>query len=69
MSDDSDPPQIPIVCPACGTRSRVPFPEVEATVDRHNEGVHDGEEIAAVDPDVFDRLADYVAADIGLLEK
>jgi hypothetical protein len=47
----------------------VPFPDVEETVERHNEGVHDGEQVAAVDPDVFDQLADYVAADLGLLEE
>jgi hypothetical protein len=69
MSDDPDPPEIPIVCPACETRTRVPFPEVEAMVARHNEGVHDGESVAAVDPDVFDQLADYVAADLGLLDE
>jgi hypothetical protein len=69
MSEEPDPPEIPIVCPACDTRTRVPFPDVEETVERHNAGVHDGEEIAAVDPDVFDQLADYVAADLGLLEE
>jgi len=68
MSEGSDPPEIPVVCPACGTRTRVPFPDVEETVDRHNEEIHDGETIAAVDPDVFDELADYVAADLGLLD-
>ena len=69
MSDGSDPPEIPVVCPVCGTRTRVPFPEVKETVARHNEGVHDGEDVAAVDPDVFDQLADYVAADLGLLDQ
>ncbi|MFT4910327.1 MAG: hypothetical protein ACI9TI_001497, partial [Natronomonas sp.] len=29
MSDDSDLPEIPIVCPECGTRSRIPFSDVE----------------------------------------
>lgn len=69
MSEDLDSPVIPVVCPVCDTRTRVPFPEVEGTVARHNEDIHDGEEVAAVDPDVFDQLADYVAADLGLLEE
>jgi hypothetical protein len=73
MSDESepesDPPEIPVVCPECDTRTYVPFPEVEETVARHNDGVHDGEAVAAVDPDVFDQLADYVASDLGLLEE
>lgn len=68
MSDDSEPPSIPVVCPECGTRTSVPFPDVEATIERHNGQRHDGEQIAAVDPDVFDQLAEYVAADLGLLE-
>lgn len=69
MSDDTDPPAIPVVCPECGTRTSVPFPDVETTVERHNEELHGGETVAAVDPDVFDRLADYVAADLGLLDE
>lgn len=69
MSEEPDSPEIPIVCPECDTRTRVPFPDVEETVKRHNAGVHDGEQIAAVDPDVFDQLADYVASDLGLLEE
>jgi hypothetical protein len=68
MSEE-DPPEIPIVCPECGTRSRVPFPEVEATVEGHNERLHGGEAVATVDPDVFEHLADHVAADLGLLEE
>lgn len=67
-NSDEDVPEIPIVCSECGTRSYVPFPEVEETVGRHNENVHDGEAIAQVDPDVMDELADKLARDIGLLE-
>ena len=73
MSDESEsesePPEIPVVCPECTTRTYVPFPDVEETIARHNEGVHGGESVAAVDPDVFDQLADYVAEDLGLLEE
>ena len=71
MSSDSDEevPEIPIVCSECGTRSYVPFPDVEETVARHNEDLHDGEPIAQVDPDVMDELADRVGRDLGLLEE
>lgn len=67
MTDD-DPPEIPIVCPKCGTDSRIPFPDVEKAIENHNERLHDGEVVASVDPDVFDHLADHVAADLGLLD-
>ena len=69
MADASDPPEIPITCPECDTRGHVPFPEVEMTLEEHNERLHDGEQIAAVDPAVFDHLADQLATDLGLLEE
>lgn len=68
MSTESDPPEIPIVCSECGTRTEIPFPEVEEAVARHNERLHDGEPVAEVDPAVLEELADFVAADLGLLE-
>ena len=68
MSDD-ELPEIPIVCPECGTGSRIPFSDVEDAIESHNERLHDGEAVASVDPDVFDHLADRVAADLGLLEE
>jgi len=46
---------------------KVPFPDVEAAVSRHNEQLHDGEAVASVDPDVLDQLADFVAEDLDLL--
>lgn len=68
MTDaDEDVPDIPVVCQDCNTRTKVPFPEVEDAVARHNEQLHDGEAVAAVDPDVLDQLADFVAEDLGLL--
>ncbi|MEF8856591.1 MAG: hypothetical protein V5A16_04130 [Haloplanus sp.] len=67
MTSDDDP-TVPIVCPACETTTRVPLADVADAVERHNEGVHDGEEVAAVDPAVADRLADLVAEDMGLLD-
>jgi hypothetical protein len=71
MSHDTDDevPEIPIVCSECGTRTHIPFPDVEDAVARHNENIHDGESIAQVDPDVMDQLADMVAQDLGLLEE
>lgn len=67
MTSDDDP-TVPIVCPACDTTTRVPLPEVPNAVDRHNDSVHDGEEVAAIDPAIKDRLADLVAEDMGLLD-
>lgn len=68
MAEDDDVPDIPVVCTDCDTRTKVPFDEVEAAVDRHNEQLHDGESMAQVDPDVMELLADRVAEDLGLLE-
>lgn len=67
MPDDDDP-RVPIVCPECETTSRVPLPSVAEAVARHNENQHDGQEVATVDPDVADRLADLVADELGLLD-
>lgn len=66
MSDDQ--PTVPVVCPDCDTTSRVPLPDVADAVERHNDQLHDGESVAAVDPAVADRLADLVAEDLGLLD-
>ena len=66
-ADEADVPDIPVVCPDCDTRTKVPFPDVEAAVARHNEQLHDGEAVAAVDPDVLEELAEFVAEDLGLL--
>jgi len=68
MTADEELPEIPVVCEACGTRSRVPFDEVEGMVERHNEQRHDGESVAQVDPDVLDALTDQLGKDMGLLE-
>ena len=65
---DEDDPRVPIICPACETTSRVPLTDVADAVDRHNEQLHDGEDIAAVDPDIAEQIADLAASDLGLLE-
>jgi len=67
MSDDSGAPEVPISCPECGSESRVPLPEVGAVLERHNDQRHGGEEIARVDPEIAEHLADMVAEDLGLL--
>ena len=67
MSEDD--PSVPIVCAECNTETRVPLSELADTLSRHNENAHDGEEIAEVDPVLKDRLADLVAADLGLLDE
>jgi hypothetical protein len=63
---DSDPAgtDVPIVCEDCGTRTRVPLDDLAATLEKHNEQLHDGEEVATVDPDLADHLLDLVAADL-----
>mgnify|MGYP000394295868 CR=1 FL=1 len=68
MSDDTDEPTVPIVCEACGTRSRVPLEDLRESLDTHNQHRHDGEAVAQVDPVLADELADQVAADLGLYE-
>jgi len=68
MSEDTDEPTVPIVCEACGTRSRVALDDLRASLDNHNDHRHDGEEVAQVDPALSDALADQVAADLGLYD-
>lgn len=68
MSENDDEPTVPIDCPECGTTTRVLLEDVADTVERHNEQLHDGEEVARVDPQITDRLADLVADDLGLLD-
>jgi len=62
-----DTPEVPVVCPECDTETRIALSDVADSVERHNEHFHDGEEIARVDPDLVDQLADIVAEDLGLL--
>ena len=66
MSDD---PDVPIVCTACETTSRVPLADVADAIERHNDRFHDGEAVAEVDPDLKDVLADLIAEDLGLFEE
>lgn len=68
MSDEGDAATVPVICEACETTSRVPMEDVADVVARHNDGLHDGEDRAQVDPEVVDHLTDLVAEDLGLLE-
>jgi len=66
--DDDGPPQVPIVCTECGTETRIPLPEVADTLERHNDQLHGGDEVAQVDPALRDQLTDLVVEDLGLLD-
>jgi hypothetical protein len=68
-SDTDDAPDVPIVCSECGTTTRVPLSELEATLARHNDRRHGGDSIAEVDPELADTLADLVAEDLQLLDE
>ena len=66
MADEE--PTVPIVCTECETETRVPLDDLADALDRHNEGKHDGEPHAEVDPALKDQLADLVAEDLGIFE-
>ncbi|WP_226038915.1 hypothetical protein [Natrinema sp. DC36] len=65
---DEETPRVPVVCPDCDTTSRVPLSKLADAIDRHNEQLHDGDDVAAVDPDIADQIANLAATDLGLLE-
>jgi len=66
MADETDP-TVPVVCSECGTETAVAIDEVAEAVERHNDGLHDGEQVARVDPALADQVRDLVAEDLGLL--
>jgi hypothetical protein len=61
---ETDDVDVPVVCPECGTETRVALDDLSETVDSHNERLHDGEDVASVDPDLADQLLDMVADDL-----
>lgn len=63
-----DDPGVPVHCEECGTTTRIPLSEVGDAVERHNDQLHGGEEVAGIDPDLADELANLVAEDMGLLD-
>ncbi|MFB6151313.1 MAG: hypothetical protein ABEJ40_05850 [Haloarculaceae archaeon] len=64
-SDES--PEVPVVCPDCGTETRIALDDVAESVERHNEQLHDGEQVAQVDPALADQLRDIVAEELDLV--
>ena len=67
MTDAASEPTVPITCPECETTSRVPIDDVAGAIERHNDRLHDGAEVAEVDPALREEIADMVAEDLGLL--
>jgi hypothetical protein len=61
-----DEPAVPVVCEACGTTTRIPLSDVAAAVERHNEQLHDGDDVAGIDPEIRRQVTDMVAEDLGL---
>lgn len=64
---DDEAMDVPIVCPRCETTSRIDLATVADALRRHNERLHDGEEVATIDPAIRDELATIVARDLDLL--
>ncbi len=64
MAESDDPVDVPVVCPECGTETRVELDDLVDTVDQHNERLHGGADVASVDPDLADQLLDLVADDL-----
>lgn len=67
MAEPDADPKVPIVCPACETTSRIPLSKVAASLEQHNDRLHDGDDVAEIDPALAEELADIVAEDLGLL--
>lgn len=67
MSDDE--PTVPVHCPECETTSRIPLSDLAEKVERHNEQLHDGEDVAHIDEGIKNALADMVVEDMGLLDE
>ena len=68
MPANEEEPDVPVVCPDCETTTEIALSEVAESIERHNEQLHDGEDIARVDPEIAEQLTDIVAEDLGLLE-
>lgn len=68
MSTSDDTPTVPIICPECDTTTRIPVDDVADSLQRHNEQLHDGEDVAHIDPEIAEQIQDMVAEDLGLLD-
>lgn len=67
MASD-DVPEVPIVCAECNTQTRVGLNDAGEVIDRHNTQLHDGDDVARIDPDVAAHVLDMVAQDLGLVD-
>lgn len=68
MPENDAEPNVPIVCPECETTTEIPLSKLADSLERHNKQLHDGEDVAEVDPAIAEELTDIVAEDLGLLE-
>lgn len=68
MSRDAEP-EVTIRCPECETTTSVSLSDVADAVERHNANRHDGDDVAGVDPQTKEHIADLVARDMGLLDE
>jgi hypothetical protein len=64
--EGDDEPTVPVVCEACGTTTRIALSEVGEAVERHNEQLHDGDDVAEIDPEIKRQLTNMIAEDMGL---
>jgi hypothetical protein len=68
MPEKDAEPDVPIVCPECDTTTEIPLSNLADSLERHNSQLHDGDDVAQVDPAIAEELTDIVAEDLGLLE-
>jgi len=68
MPSNEEEPEVPVHCPECETTTQIPLSDVGESIESHNDQLHDGEDIAGVDPDLAEQFADLVAEDLGLLK-
>ena len=67
MTDEEhEEPEVTVVCPECDTETAVPFSKLESAISNHNERLHDGADVAGVDPEFLDAFQDVVADDLEL---
>jgi len=66
---DDEEPSFPVVCPECDTETRVALSDLEGSIDRHNDQLHDGDDVAEIDPAVADHVLDLAAEDMGLYDE
>jgi hypothetical protein len=47
----------------------VALSDLEGSIDRHNDQLHDGDDVAQIDPAVADHVLDLAAEDMGLYDE